>query len=212
MLFTTLTSFSKLKQHQGTFPCLTSNSSSVLSSLALKTIPCAYPPTLSAWQPSPNNTTFLPCLLCRRWATPATRGWQREEHKNEKWVNQWYFLYSNTKQMNPLIHLLAVICVWPCHKKDKMYAARIHVNARWHDLTGHMYSCDNAIPGECIGKLFSVMLLVHRLLSSGPDELVINTCTHCPYRSTTAYTSKNRKWGKIPWWQWCLIPMMDKGE
>lgn len=49
------------------------------------------------------------------------------------------------------------------------------------------------LPGEWIGKLFSVMLLVHRLLSSGPEELVIDTWTHWPYRSITAYTSEKER-------------------
>lgn len=31
------------------------------------------------------------------------------------------------------------------------------------------------VPGEWMGKLFSVTLLVHRLLSSGPEELVMDT-------------------------------------
>lgn len=34
------------------------------------------------------------------------------------------------------------------------------------------------------------MLLVQRLLSSGPEELVMETWTHWPYRSITAYTSE----------------------
>lgn len=30
-------------------------------------------------------------------------------------------------------------------------------------------------PGDWMGKLFSVTLLVHRLLSRGPEELVMDT-------------------------------------
>lgn len=45
----------------------------------------------------------------------------------------------------------------------------------------HTHTCTYAhkrthtVPGECIGKLFSVMLLVHKLLSRGPEELVMDT-------------------------------------
>jgi len=49
----------------------------------------------------------------------------------------------------------------------------------YYSLTSK-YTVKNTIPGECMGKLFSVILLVHRLLSSGPEELVMDTCTHWP--------------------------------
>lgn len=47
---------------------------------------------------------------------------------------------------------------------------------RWAET----HACTHAqqVPGEWMGKLFSVMLLVHRLLSSGPDEVVMETWTH----------------------------------
>ncbi len=136
-------------------PHLTSNTSSVLSSFALNTIPWAYPSTLSAWQPSPSNTTFLPCLLCRRWATPATRGWQR--HKC--WPKHMILFTTVVVDMN--VKIIINLNKWIQPQMQKIMKKMI-------------------IPGECMGKLFSVMLLVHRLLSSGPDELVMDTCTHWP--------------------------------
>lgn len=70
-------------------------------------------------------------------------------------------------------HVFAVFTVEPmgntCNYKQKKA-----FNNRWKWSLQRDAAKDRR-PGDWIGKLFSVMLLVHRLLSRGPEELVMDT-------------------------------------
>lgn len=85
-------------------------------------------------------------------------------------------------------HVLPVFAVQPVgHARNYTHTEDIFRLVNDGGGGGDVELCS---PGEWMGKLFSVMLLLQRLLSNGPEELVMDTWTHWPYKSITAYTSE----------------------